>query len=444
MKLAHARDESGIALVVAIVLMALMLGLGIAALGLTDSESNRTREQRVRESAFQLDEGVLYAQSLVLATSWANAANPYPASCVSGGAASNKCPSAANLAGAGGSNFSNVDQLDNSTWKTKVRDNGGPLAGAYNPLQADAPQGTCPLTPCSYDFNKDRELWVQAQSTVRGKPRNVVARLRLEEITENVPKTAVTAGAISITNNGNHGGTPIIDATGSNVLVRCTSTADNSCVDAKPGQIVPAAQAKSPPNLMTPEQIARFKARAISDGRYYAGCPTKDAGGKYNLSGQVVFIEGCANPPNLTNQVTTLDCNPPAGLADKCTNPATEPGLIIWHCGRADFAGGFTHRGVLYLTNDSDGTCAAAGAPVARGDGTCKKVPPVDDSRDVLTTSGGFSVWGALAVDGQACMKVGSNGLQVRFDGNAFDSAKSYGTVGLVQNTWRELAPKAA
>ncbi len=139
MKLAHARDESGMALVVAIVLMALMLGLGIAALGLTDSESNRTREQRVRESAFQLDEGVLYAQSLVLATRWANEANPYPAFCASSGAASNKCPSAANLAGAGGTNFSNVDQLDNSTWKTKVRDNGGPLAGAYDPLQADAP-----------------------------------------------------------------------------------------------------------------------------------------------------------------------------------------------------------------------------------------------------------------------------------------------------------------
>jgi len=62
----------------------------------------------------------------------------------------------------------------------------------------------------------------------------------------------------------------------------------------------------------------------------------------------------------------------------------------------------------------------------------------------VLTTSGGFAVWGSLAVDGYGCLKVGSNGLQVRFDANVFDSASSYGTVGLVQNTWRELAPKAA
>jgi hypothetical protein len=53
-------------------------------------------------------------------------------------------------------------------------------------------------------------------------------------------------------------------------------------------------------------------------------------------------------------------------------------------------------------------------------------------------------VWGALAVDGDGCMKIGSNGLQVRFDANVFDSAQSYGTVGLVQNTWRELRPQDA
>jgi len=445
MNLRRLNQERGFAMVTAIVLMALMLGLGIAALGMVDSDSNRTREQRVRESALQLDEGVLYAQSLVLSTKWANAANAYPPTCTSAGAASDKCPSAVTLAGSGNANFANVDQLNNSSWVTKVRDNGGSLRSAYDPLQADAVQttaglGTCPLTPCTYDFNRDNEVWVQAQSTVRGKPRNVVARLRLEEIVENVPETAVTAGALRITNNGNHGGTPIINATGSSVLVRCASTAVTSCLDAKAGQIVPDAQsAGSAPNLMTAAQLARFKARALTDGRYYAGCPTKNANNKYDLSGQVVFIEGCTNPPNFTNQVETVTCAPPTGMATKCTNAEAQPGLIIWHCGRADFAGGFTHRGVLYLANNSDGTCAA-GLP-ARGDGTCVG-SSVDNSRDVLTTSGGFAVWGSLAVDGNGCMKVGSNGQQVNFDGNVFASVSSYGNVGLVQNTWRELTPK--
>jgi Tfp pilus assembly protein PilX len=441
MKLVHAREESGFALVVAIVLMALMLAMGIAALGLVDSDSGRTREQRVRESALQLDEGVLYAQSLVLSTKWPNASNPYPPTCTSGGASDTRCPTAANLAGSSGTNFSNVDQRGSSAWKTKVRDNGGALANAYDPLQADAAQGSCPLTPCTFDFNGDNEVWVQAQSIVRGKPRNVVARMRLEQVTENVPRTAVTAGAISITNNGDHGGTPLIDGTGSSVVVRCSNASRPNCVDAKPGQITPTAVSGAAPNLMTASQLARFKQRAITDGRYYPGCPTTDATNNYDLSGAVVWIEGCVDPPTLANNVKTVACAPPQGMAPACTNVTEKPGLIIWHCGRADVQGSWTHRGVLYMVNNSDGTCAPD-LP-ARGDGTCVGIN-VNDSRDVLNANGGFAVWGALAVDGSGCLKVGSNGLQVVFDSNVFDATQSYGTVGLVQNTWRELAPKAA
>ena len=445
MTISNLSNERGFAVVTAVVLMALMLSLGLVALSMTDTDSKGSREQRVRESALQLDEGVLYAQSLVLTTKWANAANPYPAECTSGGAASDKCPSAATLAGSANANFANVDQLNSSKWKTKVRDNGGGLSVAYNPLQANLAQttagkGTCP-GPCTYDFNGDNEVWVQAQSTVRGKPRNVVARLRLEEIQENIPQTGVTAGAISVTNSGSHGGTPIIDATGSTVLVRCPSTATTTCVNAKDGQVVPAAQSASVPNLMTPEQLQRFKSRAITDGRYYPGCPTKNANNKYDFSGKVVWIEGCTNPPNLTNQVETVTCAPPSGMATKCTNLEDDPGFVIWHCGRADMAGGYTHRGILYQVNNSDGTCPAGLG--ARGDGKCVG-NSVDDTRDVLTTNGGFAVWGALAVDGDGCMKIGSNGLQVRFDANVFDASQSYGTVGLVQNTWRELRPQDA
>ena len=439
-------DERGFAVVTAIVLMALMFGVGLVALKAADSSSKRTREQRVRESTLALDEGVLYAQSLVLATKWANALNPYPATCTSTGAASDKCPNAATLAGSSTANFANVDQLNNSAWRTKVRDNGGALKNAYDPLQADLAQttagkGTCP-GPCTYDFNKDNEIWVQAQSTVRGKKRNVVARMRLEQITENVPETGVTAGALSVTNNGEHGGTPIIDATGSTVLVRCANTSATTCVDAKDGQIVPVPQAAAVPNLMNAAQLARFKQRAITDGRYYPGCPTKDpATNKYDISGEVVWIEGCASPPNFTNSIQTVTCGPPPGMGTSCTNVDDEPGLVIWHCGRADMAGGFTHRGILYVVNNSDGTCAAGLG--ARGDGQCVG-QSVDETRDVLTTNGGFAVWGSLAVDGAGCMKIGSNGLQVRFDANVFDSAQSYGTVGLVQNTWRELRPQDA
>ena len=452
MRHATLQDERGFAMVVAIVLMALMLGLGIAALGLADSESSRTREQRVRESTLQLDEGVLYAQSLVLSTKWPSALNPYPARCSSAGAVDARCPNAATLAGSSsGANFGNVDQSSGATWITKVRDNGGPLAAAYNPLQADLAQTTGTLTcpgPCTYDFNGDNQVWVQAQSTLRDgsaahphfKSRNVVARLRLEQLTENVPETGVTAGALSVTNSGSHGGTPIIDVSGADVLVRCVDPASTACVDAKAGQVVPAPKAASVGNFMNAAQLARFRQRAITDGRYYPGCPTPDASGKIDLSGKVVWVEGCLNPPNLTSSAKTATCTPPAGMDPDCINTDEVGGLLIWHCARGDFSGGFTFHGILYMANNSDGTCPAT--MPTRGDGKCVG-SNVDDTRDVFTSNGGFAVWGALAVDGSACMKVGSNGLQVKFDPNVFNSAQSYGTVGLVQNTWRELAPKA-
>ena len=64
---------------------------------------------------------------------------------------------------------------------------------------------------------------------------------------------------------------------------------------------------------------------------------------------------------------------------------------------------------------------------------------PTTDHRDAISTNGGFGVWGVVAVDGSACLKLGSNGVQVAYDGSIFDAVESYGTVGLVQNTWREL-----
>ena len=80
MTISNLSNERGFAVVTAVVLMALMLSLGLVALSMTDTGSKGSREQRVRESALQLDEGVLYAQSLVLTTKWANARQP-----VSGG-----------------------------------------------------------------------------------------------------------------------------------------------------------------------------------------------------------------------------------------------------------------------------------------------------------------------------------------------------------------------
>jgi hypothetical protein len=455
--------EQGWVLISATILTLIMLSIALVAAGLIDNGTNRTREQRERESALNVDEGVLYAQSLVMQTAWPSAATTdavtgpryYPGTCSSAGLADRRCPNKESLVAANSSTpaaavFQNVDELANVSWKTKVRDNGGALATSYDPDRADdfqtgctVPGGVVPTTACTYDANRDRELWVQSQAIVRGKPRNVVARLRLEQLSESVPRAAVTSGAVKVTNSGNHGGTAIIDATGSNVYVRCANPALAACADYQSGQIKPGAPLAdtTAPNLMSPDQLQRFKQRAIIDGKYFSGCPGENGQG-YDLTGQVVWVEGCLSPPNLTNRIPTTSCGAalPQGLDPDCVNTETAPGLLIWHCGLADMAGGWTYRGLLYVVNDSDGTCAAT--MPQRGDGTCSANPSLDNARDAITTNGGFGVWGVVAVDGQACLKLGSNGIQVSYDGSIFDAVESYGTVGLVQNTWRELNPR--
>ena len=455
-------DEQGWVLVSATILTLLMLAIALVAAGMIDSGTNRTREQRERESALNVDEGVLYAQSLVMRTAWPNAATThavtgpryYPGSCTSTGPADRRCPNAASLVAAHAATpaaavFNNVDQLADVKWSTKVRDNGGALANAYDPALADAAQPGCtavpvvPTTACTYDANQDRELWVQSQAIVRGMPRNVVARLRLERLSESVPESAVTSGAIKVTNHGNHGGTPIVNATGSQVIVRCTNPANSSCADYQTGQITPAPQPDaSAPNLMSADQLLRFRERAEIDGKLFTGCPGENGQG-YDLSGTVVWVEGCTSPPNLANKIPTTPCGAgiPTGLDPDCVNSQTSPGLLIWHCGLADMSGGWTYRGLLYVVNNSDATCHPS--MPARGDGTCGNSPSADGARDAIFTTGGFGVWGVVAVDGAACLKLGSNGVQVSFDGSIFKAVQSYGTVGLVQNTWRELNPKA-
>jgi hypothetical protein len=438
--------EDGWVLVSAIVLMAIMLSVGLASFAFVDTNQDRARESRERESTLSLAEGALYAQGFALARAWPNATQPpLAADCSSALVTTRFCPDRDTLAAASSGNtavaqFSSTDFQANATWTTSVRDNTGVLAAAYDPTLADNTlidpvYGACPSTPCRMDWNRDRQLWVQSSAVVRGRPRNIVARMKLEELRESAPSAGVVAGGINVSNSGNN---QMVDGTGTSVQLRC-SVSSPQCANYKSGQVSPAPVGSTGviPPLLTPSQLIRFRDRAITDGRYYAGCPTVDpATGMYNVTGTVVWVEHCDNPPNFANNVQTVPCTGlPAGMKPNCVNAPDKPGMLIWHCGRIDFQGNFTFVGILYNANNSDGTCDP---PVTKS-GNCFAGNQLVGPADAIITNGGFGVWGAVAIDGGGCLHVGSNGMQIKFNGNAWDALKSYGTVGLVQNTWREL-----
>lgn len=423
-------NEDGWLLVTAISLLAVMLTFSLASYAFVDKNQERTREQRERETSLNVAEGVLYDQGFALAQQW-------PGNALGGAGMPNfcdetfvapapgsprKCPDPTMLAAANGSpstaNFTNVDASGAVTYTTRIRDNGGPLAGAFVYSSVNADQSgtnvrtgqayTCP-GPCKWDANGDRQLWVQARTVVRGKPRNVVALLKREVFSEAFPRNGVVAGSFSTTNSGNK---VIVQASGAQVVTRCVGT-ESTCIDyqgAKPGdtkeQVAPEPIVQNPsyPPAMAPSQLERFKvaAQTASPSTYYTSCPS-------SFTGTVVYID----------VPETTSCTDTSG---KTYNSPTEYGIVIMPRGRlTDIKG--THYSILYLGNQ-------------QGDS--------GQANPVLSFGSNAEIFGGVAIDGMGHMNLGqASGPRptITYRDAAFNSLATFGTTGLVQNTWRELPP---
>jgi len=416
------RGEDGFLLVTSVVLLAIMLTIGLAAIASVDSGQTRSREQRQRETSLNVAEGVLYSQSFTLARQWPGTetlATSMPVSCSQTALADAtqqlRCPNPPALAAANAltpaakaaANFTSLDAQADVTWETRVRDNGGSLDNSFVTASADATQsGTHAKTgepytcagPCRWDVEGDG-MWVQARAVVRGRPRNIVALVRREQFPERFPRNAVTAGSFEVTNSGNK---TIIDAGNqSQVAVRCTTTA-SSCTDYNAGknQVVPSTVVRDSnmPNAMDASQIERFKRAAQSAGTYHTTCPA-------SLTGTVVFIDVAA----------TTHCQ---DQNNATYNSAASPGIVIMPRGTMQMKG--TYYGLIYMGN---------------GQGSMGVV---------LTLAANAQVIGGVAIDGPGRLVAGSasgNRATISFASHAFDALQSYGTAGLVQNTWRELPP---
>jgi hypothetical protein len=67
-----------------------------------------------------------------------------------------------------------------------------------------------------------------------------------------------------------------------------------------------------------------------------------------------------------------------------------------------------------------------------------------NSSSAVLTMQANSEIFGGVAIDGPGRLVVGQssgNSPTITYVPNAFNALRTYGTTGLVQNTWRELAP---
>jgi type II secretory pathway pseudopilin PulG len=408
------KQDDGIAMVVAMLLMGMMLSLGLVAIQLADGQAKTTSAQRQRESSFNIAEAALNAQVTQLSQHWADISGTGTGACPG----ATYCPASSELT----SLIPGADSNVPVTWQTKVYDNTAPqLSGYFSDSLAAGVVDT-------WDKNDDGKVWVRAQATVRGRTRVVVSLVQKQTQLESVPHAAIVAGALTIENNGKHS-EPIIDANGGLVAVRCPVVFNEP--DPCLGQPLGSAPTKTPedwadlltdqidgfataqssypaPSLFSQDQIYRFIATAKAGGTYYTSCPS-------TLAGEVVVVD------------VTGTCS---YTGSTTWNTQPEPGFVIFlrASSALSLGGTTTYNGIIYHAN--------MGNPPILSSAT-------QSSGSLIMTSGNTLINGGVIIDGPGRMDAGESGMNIHFDDHGYDAVQSLAAAGIVQNSWREITPGA-
>lgn len=391
--------EEGAALVVAVLVMAIMMTLGLSALAMTDVQTGESAAERQRESSFNLAEGALQQQGFLLGgRGWPlTAAQALPASCGQA-STSPSCPTVEALVPATGPGaFAGPDYAQGATWSTVVRDNTAVGHQAYTPAVLDRP---------SWDENGDGFIWVRATATVRSRPRTLVALLKRTAIPLLVPRASLVAGALDIGQNGQ----PSV------ITTDATAPAVLRCADAIAGcseytgaranklpQVVPDVVRYAPGDVGTPfvplDTVARLEESAV----VFTTCPT-------TAQAQGIVVIDVAE--DVTCRFTgNGEFNAPGA-----------PGMLVARRGTVEFSGNGTFHGMVLHRN------------LAGRDATPDQGSP---ARDCVTVTGNFTVLGAVVVEG-ACSYHDQGSGRLTFTPNNLNFSVT-GVAGLVRNTWREL-----
>jgi hypothetical protein len=459
-------DERGWVLVVAMVVMVLMLGIGLAALSLSDTQNSQSRKEREREATLNLAEGVLYSQSFILSL---------PPSCDTGpcegwpgvdtraysgcnqGSGGLQCPDDATLANvAGGSavpaSFSNVDTKLGTTWTTTIEDN-GPGAG-NNDYATRFDTAVGPNTVWHYDKNGDNKVWVRAEAIVRKHRRVVVGLMQIESVPVSFPRTAITAGTFSLQQNGNN---TYIDTGGTTVQLRCDPgpPASPSCdnydktgqITGAPGSIVGGTSSSS---ILPDDQRLGLMQKAKDIGGYFpAGtCPSADDMERK----ATIYVVNCNRTYDNSNGIQGVggewQCTysirgyTPVSNQRCIHGPGRTPfgGTVVWERGTLGFTNGVAFFGVIYHLNLNKCGAPTSDDVTDAPPGLCQ-YDATSGQSVVITTAGGGTIVGSVNVDGAGGVQAGNNKFNIVYDPAVFNDQTSFGTTGLVQNTWRELDP---
>jgi Tfp pilus assembly protein PilX len=398
------RAEEGWAMVVAIMVTALMVSMGLATAVVIDSQSQGSARERLDESDFNLAQGALISQMSILTARWPGGSGAaFPTQCTAG-SVSTQCPDPSMLT----ASYNSADYASAPTWNVQVRDNNTATPDFYS----DSGTSSQP----HWDSNGDGKIWVRATATVKQHTQAVVGLIQVDKQTEQLPHSTLIAGSLDISNNGNK---PLIctklpddlsgkDCTSSSsqagpVQVRCT-TYTSSCLNIRSPinnsvQISPYNVQVGYPTQqsLSPAALNRLKARAQADGTYYNGVCAPSMQGPQ--AGMVVFVDSAGS------------CSYGGSY-----NSFAQPGVFIVNNTTVTLNQQGTFYGVVYAAN-----------------------PPASGVTVSLHASA--NLIGGINVDGNGTMEAGSNHINLVFYDFAFSKVTSYGAAHLVQNKWRHFVP---
>jgi type II secretory pathway pseudopilin PulG len=410
------RQEDGFALVAAVVLLTVIMGVGLGLLLFSDAQTRASGREQANEAAFNLAEAALNAQVGQLTRHWPKAGE-YPTKCTSAEAASttNVCPYAPSLEqGYGYQKEATCKSvvpgdawggITSNGWATYVRDNGSTASPLYN---SGTEQGEL-----TYDKDFDGQLWVRAVGVAQCHAVSVVTLVNQQTVALNFPEEAVVGNWFNVTNSGSK---TIVDRKGvatenGGISMRCAAPLPPKGCEYYQGgnkeQVSPelTENPTSSSETLSVAERENQKSQAETNGTYFNG-PSHCPGSVTELSGFPTWIENCG----------ALNIS-----ANGTANSQTSPGFLVLANGTLEVSGTSTFYGLIYAANLDNRTEA------------------------VVKLKGNTTVFGAINVDGGGGIEFGSSGngngtaANLFYDNSAFKNLKMVVTAAPTRNSFREL-----
>lgn len=483
------RGQQGQALFIAIAVMTIMLGLGLALLSVVDTQAQQSGNERVVDSAFNLAEGALSSESFLLSRAWPEFATTTApgtgAACsqqpITGGLGTPADPTtpAGKVQALVSKAFTTNDYTVGATWTINVCDDTN-----HSAIWDDSLLAAPGFDANGPDASGIRRVWVRAQANVRGRRRAVAGLVQVNQATALPGSYGVLAGGFStdlsmVTNELLTGSVasgvikPLLANSPRQLVadgkigVRCGLLSSAPCVtgaftaitDTPLGPYLVAnsfVQYKSP-TAVGDAAIADFRRQAQTSGTYVtslaAGANCLPAGS----AGKVVFIEKVGNG----DEACVIAASAGAKMLVVASGRVTVDGTA------ATASNPTTFTGVLYALNRQRDLTS----------------PPDSGQREVVAIRGNARVVGAVIADGasgkvgiyppklqcitvvlvgQVCLvsqlvsllglqplvsnflgQLSGYGPAVQYNAAAVNAVTTYGSSGTVSGTFRQITPNA-